>query len=366
MEALRKRDVIIIGPFPPPVFGLSSTNAAMSEKLRLLGARVTLINTARSTLSLSLFSRISRLNRIVKGLWKLAWMRTSANCAIYMSISGGLGKIYEIAFILLARIKRANIYLRHASFAYLDSPSTIARLLVYSAGDTTTHITQCKQMSRQLQKQYRASKVISISNAVLYPEYINNRLHHRGTVRVLGFISNISAEKGVFEYLDLLQKLERKKLPIRGKLAGPFQDVETENAVYERLKNLQSVEYVGPKYGDEKNIFFDSIDVFIFPTKYKNETEAKVNHEAMSLGIPVIAYGRGCIPEIVDSDCGSVIALDKPFVPAAFKQIEIWLDNPKTFQLASKTAAQRFSETYEKNQKRWQALLDELTGKTIK
>ena len=38
-----------------------------------------------------------------------------------------------------------------------------------------------------------------------------------------------------------------------------------------------------------------NIDLLIFPTRYTNETEGIINHEAMSRGVPVIAYGRGAI-----------------------------------------------------------------------
>jgi len=51
-------------------------------------------------------------------------------------------------------------------------------------------------------------------------------------------------------------------------------------------------------------------------------------HEAMSRGIPVIAYGRGCIPEIIGADCGLVIDPADPFVPAALAKLESWLAEP--------------------------------------
>ncbi|CDQ11292.1 putative glycosyl transferase, family 1 [Acidithiobacillus ferrivorans] len=128
------------------------------------------------------------------------------------------------------------------------------------------------------------------------------------------------------------------------------------------LKNLHGARYLGPVYGTDKEDFLSGIDVLVFPTRYKNETEAKVNHEAMSHGIPVIAYGRGCIPEIVGPDCGMVIDPTEPFVPAALAQIKIWLNDPTAFEAASRAAAQRFAETSAQNERRWQMLLSDLTG----
>ena len=154
----------------------------------------------------------------------------------------------------------------------------------------------------------------------------------RKAVGTLGFISNIAREKGVFEFLDLMTAVDMAGLPLHARLAGPFQDADTEQAVRERLRSLPHVEYVGPQYGAAKDAFYAGIDALVFPTRYDNETERVTNHEAMSRGIPVIAYGRGCIPEIVGADCGLVIDPAEPFVPAALAKLESWLADPAAFR----------------------------------
>jgi len=85
-------------------------------------------------------------------------------------------------------------------------------------------------------------------------------------------------------------------------------------------------------------------------------------HEAMSRGIPVIAYGRGCIPEIIGADCGLVIDPADPFVPAALAKLESWLAEPAAFEAASQAAAARFARTYNENAARWRALLQDIVG----
>ncbi|AWN17518.1 hypothetical protein SALB1_3324 [Salinisphaera sp. LB1] len=85
-------------------------------------------------------------------------------------------------------------------------------------------------------------------------------------------------------------------------------------------------------------------------------------HEAMGNCCPVIAYGRGCIPEVVSEDCGRLVEPGQAFVREALAQISAWLDNPAAFEAASKTAAARFAQTYAESQARWQAIMSELTG----
>lgn len=354
-------DVVVVGPFPPPVHGMSTTNAQVHKSLLALGAKVMVLDTAAPSLNRSLLQRGGRLPRIVRALWWLITSRRLHGAAFYMSVSGGWGQIYDVAFLLLARLRKMRIFVRHCSFAYLDEPTRLAQVLVVSAGTRAVHVTQSPGMARRLQARYGAGRVVPISNAVLYP-LDSGEVRCRATVTRLGFLSNLSAEKGVFDFLDLMAAAQAAGLSVSGIVAGACQDQEIRDRIDERLRSLRNVKYVGAVYGEEKEDFLDAIDVLVFPTRYRNETEAKVNHEVMARGIPVIAYGRGCIPEIVTADCGRVIDPAAPFVPAALEQVHRWLADPAAFRAASKAAAERFAKTYAENQERWRALLHELIG----
>jgi glycosyltransferase involved in cell wall biosynthesis len=356
-----KNKIVMAGPFPPPVHGLSTTNAEVHKNLVALGADVSVLNTSAPSLDRSLLQRLGRLPAIMRGLRQLATMPISPRTAFYLSVSGGWGQIYDVLYLLLARMRKMRVFIRHCSFAYLEQPTWLARLLVASAGRRAVHVTQSKGMAERLQALYGAGHVVPISNAVLYPKELGAG-RYRMAVTKLGFLSNLSAEKGVFEFLDLMAAAKEAGLPITGMLAGAYQDQDTRERVEERLRSLCHVDYLGAVYGAEKGRFFEAIDVLVFPTRYRNETEAKVNHEALSRGIPVIAYGRGCIPEIVSADCGLVIDPAAPFVPAALAKLESWLADPAAFAAASRAAAARFARTYDENEARWRALLADLTG----
>ncbi|EQD34016.1 Glycosyl transferase, group 1 domain protein, partial [mine drainage metagenome] len=111
-----------------------------------------------------------------------------------------------------------------------------------------------------------------------------------------------------------------------------------------------------------KNAFFDGIDTMIFPTLYANEAEPLVIHEAMQHGLPVIAYGRGCIPEVVTPECGRVIPPDEAFVPAALAQVAAWMQAPEMFQAASSAAAARFATLQRSSAQRWALLQAQIIG----
>jgi len=254
-----------------------------------------------------------------------------------------------------------QFYLHHHSFAYLDRTSFVTRALTVVAGPASVHITLSAGMAERLQLQYPSvCRVIPISNAVFYSNRRSSSTTTRTSLKTIGFISNISEEKGIFDFLDLVAACEAEGLSVKAKIAGPCQDVETESRLRRRLNELSTVEYIGPQYGNDKETFFDAIDVLIFPTKYVNEAEPLAIHEAMQCALPVIAYGRGCIPELVGKGCGLVIEPTIPFTPSALAQIKKWLDSPEIYRTASNSAAEHFSTVLAENSRHWHDLLNEI------
>lgn len=351
----------MVGAFPPPVHGMAEVNAAVRDALRQAGVTPTVIDLAAPSLARSVAVRLGRLPRVLRGLGWLAGKRGLRNGTLYMSVSGGLGQVYELAFILLARLRGMRVFLHHHSFAYLDRSGMLARALVRAAGDDAVHIALSARMAERLQHVYRARRVIPVSNAVFFVAP-NAPVVARSRLVTIGFLGNISAEKGVFEFLGLMAAAGNAGLSLRARLAGPFQDVATERTVRARLASLPQVEYVGPQYGAAKDAFYAGIDGLAFPSRYVNEAEPITVHEALSRGIPVVAYGRGCVPEIVGADCGLVIDPAEPFVPAALAKLESWLADPAAFQAASQAAAARFGRIYDENAARWRALLADING----
>jgi glycosyltransferase involved in cell wall biosynthesis len=361
----KKSRIVIVGAFPPPTHGMAVVNKAIIDQLRLADASPLMIDVAATELDRRFLARLSRLPKVLHAIVCLASMRGLRGAKLYMSVSGGLGQIYEIFFASLARLRGMRLFMHHHSFSYINMRSTFTKLLMTAAGSESLHVTLSELMAKRLQLIYKTPQTISISNAVFcFRKEISFNKSYK-ELRTIGFISNISAEKGVFEFLDLMTAIKARKLYIKAKLAGSFQDKKVEQAVNMRLAKMQEVEYVGPKCGAEKDKFFDNIDVFVFPTRYENEAEPLIVLEALSHGVPIIAYGRGCIPEIVGDECGLVIDTNEDFSPGALEQIKAWLGNPQSYDAASKAAIHRFLKTYSRNKKRWLEVMNILLDRSI-
>ena len=254
-----------------------------------------------------------------------------------------------------------RIFMHHHSYAYLDRASQLFRLLSSIAGPETTHIALSAGMAMRLRGTYpNCSRVIIISNAVFVGPLVPTAVRSRQSVKTIGFLSNISEEKGVFDFLQVVSRLESDGWNIIAKLAGPFDDSTIEKRVYRYLQSIRSVEYVGSKYDDEKSNFFDEIDVLLFPTRYVNEAEPVTILESMAYGVPVIAFGRGSIGELITMGCGVVVDKDNDFVEATLLQLKMWKASPETFQKASIEARTRFEQLYDQSVSQWTALRAEL------
>jgi glycosyltransferase involved in cell wall biosynthesis len=77
-------------------------------------------------------------------------------------------------------------------------------------------------------------------------------------------------------------------------------------------------------------------------------------------GVPVIAYGRGCIGEVVDAGSGLVVDTEVDFVPAAVKQIQAWITEPEAMRAASEHARGRFIAMRDEATRNWGQLFREL------
>jgi glycosyltransferase involved in cell wall biosynthesis len=350
----------MVGPFPPPVHGMAAVNGAVRRQLERMGTSLVGIDIAAPSLDRSPTARLARFPKALRGILRIG-IQARRGETLYMSISGGFGQLYELLFLLLARLNGMRIFLHHHSYAYLDQPKALTRMLVYVAGSGTTHITLSDGMAARLQRTYqKAKRVVAISNAVLLFEEVGSSVgSHQGLAKI-GFLGNIASEKGVFEFLAVAAKMEAIGIPVQAILAGPFQDPEIERLVRKRMACLRSVVYVGPKYGPNKAAFFCEIDVLLCPTR--NDAEPLTIHEAMMHGVPVIAYGRGAIGEIVSSVCGLVIDPAQDFVNRAVAQLQVWRESPQALQQASKAARERFLAIYAENKERWELMRAELCG----
>jgi glycosyltransferase involved in cell wall biosynthesis len=124
----------------------------------------------------------------------------------------------------------------------------------------------------------------------------------------LGHMANLSIEKGLDIFVEICRKLLELDVNFSAIIAGPYASSNSKMLIEDICASTNKVKYIGPVYGTDKEYFFSNIDIFIFPSKYKNEAEPLVIYEAAQYGNLVIGSKQGSIEYMVEKIGG--IAFD--------------------------------------------------------
>ena len=143
------------------------------------------------------------------------------------------------------------------------------------------------------------------------------------------FLSNLIESKGVIVLLDALKLLkDRGCLFVCTFVGAESQEINADrfDALVKERNLVEMAEYVGKKYGEEKQQIYEESDIFVFPTYYHNECFPLVLLEAMENALPCISTDEGAISDIIDDGKTGFVVERKNAKDLADK-IELLLNN---------------------------------------
>jgi len=357
--------IFFIGPLPPPLHGFSAINQKML--LRLLDkTTVCVFNTAPTVVTSG--KRFHSLVKIFHWVHCIILfsirMLTKRPNSIYLGMSGGLGQMFDLLYIFIGRIFGSNIFIHHHSFAYLNEIRPYNRICMWLAGGAC-HIVLCDLMARKLTDAYGIpdKQIVTLSNAAFLEKENRSQIRHKISHDeiTLGFISNITIEKGIVEFFDTVAKLIQQGLRVKGIIAGPV-DSALQNQFSSMLAGRNDIDYIGSVYGEKKDAFFQSIDLLLFPTKYPNEAEPVTILEALRAGVPVIAAGRGCIYSMIDQQSGAVFPNIDQYVNDTTEYIKSIITGAISLSTLSESALNQFSQMHTYNVNELNNLIIKIVG----
>ncbi len=406
----------IVGPFPPPRHGVSAVNESLEIAGKREGIDVRRFDTAPPSLDRSMKVRLKRIGRVARaavGAWKFG--REHRSATVYLSLSGGAGLVYEAVIAAAARLGGAAVAVHHHSFRYIDASYWGMRLLVTAAGPGALHIGLSVEMGRRLAARYPAiRRMMALSNAAFVSDEMMRsaipasgageggrdgvaasefRVQRglgagddaagfgdaslkntetagsgdpalQGTGRGLrvGYLANLSREKGMIDVLELARRSQAAGLRADFVVAGPFESEEVAIEFRCFAIGLNKLDCIGAVMGEAKDAFFRRLDVFIFPTRYRHEAEPLVVLEALCRGVPVIAYGRGTIPQLLANGAGVAVSPEKNFAVEAMRQIGLWTEEREIYHEARAAARRQFEKLHNESVEARRELLRELVG----
>ena len=297
--------ILFLMDLPKPVHGMSNINLAMLDSARKQKLNPKVINTVPSYAAKFFTTKWWGLFKFTHSLYCMfslfLKLLVTKNKIVYRPINGGSGQIYDLVYLLLCRLFLKKIVIHHHSFNYLNNVSTLFSLLNKIAGNKATHITLGNSMRDKLIELYgiNINNITVLSNLAFFNSNDDCNVQVNNPI-VIGHLANLCSEKGVDSFIDVCRALKAKELPFAAKIAGPFATLEAEKLVLSAVNEFSELEYLGPLYEKEKVAFYQSLDCFIFPSKYKNEAEPLVLYEAAMWGNLLLGTKRGCMLDVIN------------------------------------------------------------------
>ena len=183
-------------------------------------------------------------------------------------------------------------------------------------------------------------------NAIPVISMANDEPERKDAVPHILWLTNIMKTKGIMEYLSALKILNDKGVTFKADFVGGLTKEMSGEEFDEALAAMGlkgCCAYFGPKYGDDKYVFFRQADVFVLPS-YTEAFPVSIL-EAMQFALPVVASNVGGVSaEVEDGVNGYLIGGKQPVMLNTFRPNPHEIADKIEFLLTDSALRQRMGE----------------------
>ena len=347
-KVLKGAAVVFVGPFPPPVYGQSAATEALADALAKSGIKIERIDVSGA-------APLKIWRHLVAG-WKIFWSRGP----VYISANSNKGMWLSAGLALVARFRGMSPTIHHHAYEHVRRRRPAMVVLATVAGAEATHLVLGARMAEELRSRTaEVKKTLILNNAGLVDPSLLDIKRPTRKPQVLAHLSNLTGEKGIGDVVEATIMAVKKGFDVQLVVAGKPEDPDAERALTRARSELGSrFEFRGAVHGEDKIAFFRDADIFLFPSRYRNEAEPLVILEAMAAGIPCIAFDRGCIADDIGRAGGVTLSEDEPFAEAVCDYLAA-VEPAPTMKKRSTAARTRFRRLHGEHEKQ----LAELTAR---
>ena len=322
--------VIMIGPFPPPVNGMTLANKMLFEELRKRGIDIKLIDTKTSTKRENLSSQgkfsvrktVLSILPIMKGVARILFGR-SYN-VVYITPAQNVNSYLKyVPFMWAARVRKIP-YVIHIHGGYFrkmyDSTSGWKRKIIdKSLNGLAGAIVLGPSLRYMFEGLIPDQKIFVCENGVedmifATEEEIKNKIERwkkDDTIRIV-YLSSLMKTKGILDLLEAVKILRNEGKKVHLDVAGPIEpEIKAEvDRFFSEFKD--TVTYHGIVKGQKKKKLLLDNYIFCLPTYYPNEGQPISILEAIANGCLIVSTDHGGIRDIVDENVGTLVAKRSP------------------------------------------------------
>lgn len=343
-----KMNLFFVVVVPPPVTGMTKANKKMLSIFKELGCSVVDRSISRTAKKNYVWIFQKNIQLFFK-LLRISFEKKKTD-GIYFVPDSSLGLwVNLILHLPLMLVMRCPIIMHHHVFRYCKKKSLPMSLITYLLGSRLLNICLSDSMCGSFLLKYPNSDCISLGNYILVDD--SKQKSQKNSLETVvkneisvGYLSNITKEKGILEFIEVVNRLNEQQYDCsyKGLIAGPMCK-DLEKIILEKIRpNSTNFEIVGPVYGKRKAKFINRCHLFLFPTRYPNEAYPLTILEFMLSDIPVISTNIGCIPEIINMS-ENIFSVDS-FVDLSVVRILNIFSGKKSYQKEVKKTQKRVDD----------------------
>ncbi len=313
--------VTIVSQLPPPVHGSTVMTAYLVESLRGADVHVDVVDRRFSRVVDDVgryrFGKIARVPSLVRRLRRVVLRERPDRVVFFLTSRLGSFLVDVVLLEVLHRLRvPVVLYLHTTGYRDLASHGPLLRQLLQRVYRGAAEVvTLGSSLVADVAQFVPADQITIIPNSTLRGPVAPRP--DDGRFRAL-FLSNLMPEKGVEACIRVAARLlaERPEgdwhFDIAG--AGSAERIDELAAMIRDAGLDDRVTLHGAVRGEGKWRLLSEADVLVFPSTYRLEAQPLTIVEAMSVGLPVVAYDNGGIRDMVADGRSGVL------VPAGDEQ----------------------------------------------
>jgi glycosyltransferase involved in cell wall biosynthesis/O-antigen ligase len=315
INKIKTNKVLMIGPFPEPISGVSLANKVVKEVLDNSGEFTTdTVDTSYPIFQDSIggFSLKKFLFFLVMNF---KGMKVFSSDIIYITPGQTFFGITKYSFfILLASFLRKDLIIHvHGNYIgtqYQELKGLKKKLFRFLISKFTKGIVLSASLKSNLTPFLDDDKIFVLYNFAEEYLYKDTESYEKPVTLRISYLSNLMEEKGVLYLLDALKAMEVKNVPYKAKIAGNI-DESLKDSIKEKIDALKYTDYLGVVYDQEKKELLGWSTIFVLPTFYKMEGQPISILEALSTENVIITTDHAGIPDIIKNKIQGYIVKPK-------------------------------------------------------
>jgi len=326
MSRLEGERVIVIGPTPPPIHGISVFTAVLLSRLEQAGRLAAHLDTTDER-PLDNLGRLDLTNLWlgIKHALELArLLAADRDAAVYLALAPSRwGFLRDAVLIAIGRLWRRRVYVHLQGGRGLEE-------LYATAGPVMRRVIRATTSS--VHQAWALTPSLAAANAWLFPpgrvEVLGNVVEDPvaepqdastgsgpergdGEFRIL-YLSNLLPEKGCLDLLEAVERMGPKASRWHVRFVGATPTDSVHSSMIEgaaRLRDTVQIELRGVASGEAKSRELRWADVFVLPSRYPYEGQPHAILEALAARLPVVSTWHAGIPDTVrDGEEGLLVS----------------------------------------------------------